>query len=84
MGVFSKIFGSGRKSDFILALDIGTEVVKALIFQPRKTQDGEEGVVIGVGKVQQKLGNMQSGAVSDISGVVDTSQEAINLALQKA
>ena len=33
MGVFSKIFGSGKNSDFILALDIGTEVVKALVFR---------------------------------------------------
>jgi cell division protein FtsA len=84
MGVFSKIFGSVKNSDFILALDIGTEVVKALVFQPRPTSEGEVGVVIGVGKVQQKLGNMQSGAVSDISGVVKTSEEAINLAVQKA
>ena len=84
MGFFSKIFGSGKNSNFVLALDIGTEVVKALIFQTRKAADGEEGVVIGVGKVQQKLGNMQSGAVSDITGVVNTSREAIKIAAQKA
>ena len=34
MGIFSKILGSrGVTTDFILSLDIGTEVVKALVFK---------------------------------------------------
>lgn len=83
MGIFSKIFGSkGLSSDYLLSLDIGTEVIKALIFKI----DGEtgNGTVKGVGKVRQKLGNMQSGAVSDISGVIESSRYAIELAKKMA
>ncbi len=65
-----------------MALDVGTEVVKALVF--RVGQEPAEGVVIGVGRARQKLGNMQSGAVSDISGAIATCQEAIEIAKEKA
>jgi len=81
MGIFSKLSWN-KDSDLILALDIGTEVVKALIF--RVDKEKKHGVVIGVGRVSQKMGNMQSGAVSDISGVIKSSREAIALAKEKA
>lgn len=81
MAIFSKIF-SGKKTQYYLALDIGTEFAKALVFH---TQDHENsGKVVGVGKQRQKKGNMQSGAVSDISGVIETCQLAIATALQNA
>lgn len=81
MGLFSYI--SFRKdSDLVLALDIGTEVVKALIL--RVDKKGRRGVVIGVGRTTQKVGNMQSGAVSDISGVIESARQAILLAKEKA
>lgn len=81
MGLFSDI--SFRKdSDLVLALDIGTEVVKALIL--RVDKKGRRGVVIGVGRTTQKVGNMQSGAVSDISGVIESARQAILLAKEKA
>lgn len=81
MNIFSKIF-SKSKGEYYLALDIGTEVVKALVFQV----DSEKkiGKIIGVGKEGQKKGNMQSGAVSDISGVIDTCQSTINKALENS
>jgi cell division protein FtsA len=72
----------GGKSDVYLSLDIGTEVVKALVF--RINRDEKRAEIIGVGKVHQKIGNMQSGAVSDISGVVVSSREAIALAKKRA
>jgi len=81
MGIFSKLSWN-KDADLILALDIGTEVVKALIF--RVDKDQKHGVVIGVGRVPQKIGNMQSGAVSDISGVIQSAHEAIALAKEKA
>src|SRR3989344_7114454 len=81
MGLFSK-FGWARDSDLMLALDVGTEVVKALIF--RVDNKAKQGVVIGVGHVGQKIGNMQSGAVSDIAGVIESAREAISLAKKKA
>lgn len=80
MGIFSKLWS--KETDLILALDIGTEIVKALIF--RVDKEKKNATVIGVGRVRQKMGNMQSGAVSDISGVIASSREAIVLAKEKA
>jgi cell division protein FtsA len=83
MGIFSKILGfKGTSSDYLLSLDIGTEVVKALVFViDEKTGNG---VVKGVGRVRQGLKDMQSGAVSDISGVVINCQRAIEQAVKMA
>jgi len=81
MGLFSKILrrrGAGQA----LALDIGTEVVKALIFQIN--EETEKGIVAGVGRARQRLGDMQSGAVSDITGVVKSCEEAIAAAEEMA
>lgn len=79
MGVFSKILGTRNgSSEHMLSLDIGTEVVKALVFRIDKTSGN--GTVKGVGRVRQRLGDMQSGAVSDISGVIESAQKAIDLA----
>lgn len=65
-----------------MALDVGTEVVKALVFEVHSEE--KNGLVIGIGKALQKKGNMQSGAVSDISGVIVTCREAIDKALAQA
>lgn len=81
MSIFSNLFSKGGK-EYFLALDIGTEVAKALVFQIDKQEKNAH--VVGVGKQHQKKGNMQSGAVSDISGVIDTCQLSINDALADA
>lgn len=81
MSIFSKLL-SRSNSEYYLALDIGTEVAKALVFQIDDEKKG--GIVVGVGKERQKRGNMQSGAVSDISGVIETCQVSINMALENA
>ena len=74
--MFSRLFG-GKKSnsEYLLALDIGTEFVKALIF--KVSEKTGKGIVVGIGKVKQQLGNMNSGAVSDISGVIQSCEDAI-------
>lgn len=82
MGLFSKIFRRKGGGGHALALDIGTEVVKALIF--KVDEEAEKGLVIGVGRARQRLGDMQSGAVSDISGVVASCEEAIARAEEMA
>jgi len=83
MGIFRKILGYGRmSSDYMLSLDIGTEVVKALIF--KIDEESEKGVVVGVGRARQRLSDMQKGAVSDISGVIENCQKAIDLAKNMA
>lgn len=81
MGIFSKIWRR-RGAGHALALDIGTEVVKALIFQI--DEESEKGIVTGVGRARQRLGDMQSGAVSDISGVIRSCEEAIGRAEEMA
>ncbi len=81
MGIFSKLPWSDNQELF-LALDIGTEVVKALLF--RVDKEHRRGVVIGVGRSKQKAGNMQSGAVTDIQGVIVSAREAIEAAKKSA
>lgn len=81
MGLFSRLPWKNQEELF-LALDIGTEVVKALIF--RVDHEARRGTVIGVGRARQKAGNMQSGAVSDIRGVIGSAREAIEIAKGKA
>ncbi|HEX3604646.1 MAG TPA: glutamate mutase L [Candidatus Dormibacteraeota bacterium] len=55
------------------AIDIGTEVVKALVVK----REEDRGIVIGVGKVRQSLTDMQAGAVSDIQAVIDNVDRAL-------
>lgn len=80
MSFFSRVLHRDS-SDRYVALDIGTEIAKALVF---RIETGGRGVVEGVGWVRQKLGNMQNGAVSDIAGVIETCREAILLAEEQA
>ncbi len=67
---------------YIVALDIGTEYVKALIGKVSK--DTNQIDVIGVGRQHQALSDMQAGAVSDIAGVVRNCDEALAKAEQQA
>lgn len=72
--VFSKIFSSKKKSDnHVVALDIGTEYVKALLFRV----ENKKAIVVGVGRAKQRLQDMHSGAVTDIAGVADTCNKAL-------
>lgn len=68
------------KAKHIVALDIGTEFVKALIGKI----DGDDIEIVGVGRARQELADMQSGAIADISGVVDNCEKALNKAEQMA
>ena len=72
--------GAKGKSKHIVALDIGTEYVKALIGKV----DGDNIEIVGVGRAHQELADMQSGAIADISGVVDNCEEALNKAERMA
>lgn len=64
-------------SDTILALDIGTEYVKAVIARPG---EGHELEIIGIGKAHQDPSNMYAGAIADIPGVVSVCERALNQA----
>jgi cell division protein FtsA len=83
MGIFSKILGFGRSSsEYFLSLDIGTEIVKALVF--KIDENAGVGIVKGVGRVRQGLKDMNSGAISNISGVIDNCRKAIKIAKSMA
>ncbi len=63
-----------RYSDaHFLALDIGTDFVKALVVEI----DGDKGKITGVGRKAQKLGDMNAGIVTDISSVIANCHTAI-------
>lgn len=65
----------------VVALDIGTEFVKALIARVETDEKGREiAKVVGVGRQHQKLSDMYSGAIADIGGVVDNCDAALNQA----
>ncbi|MBI5732114.1 MAG: hypothetical protein HY982_02015 [Candidatus Magasanikbacteria bacterium] len=74
----------------IVALDIGTDNVKACLFTVEERQNmageliGRRGMVKGVGKVAQRTGDMQSNSITDIASVVRSTKEAIRLASQEA
>lgn len=65
---------------YYIALDIGTEFVKAFLCESQ----GNKGRVLGVGRKQQKLGEMQNGVVMDIAGVVQNCEDAISEAEKMA
>jgi cell division protein FtsA len=64
----------------IVALDIGTEYVKALIARV----NGEVIEIIGMGRAHQGLDDMHSGAIADIGGVVRNCEQALGDAEQQA
>ncbi len=69
-----------KLDNYIVALDIGTEVVKALIAEIK--DDSLE--IIGAGRKQQDVSDMHSGAIADISGVVRNCEQALAEAEEQA
>lgn len=81
--------GEKPKKNYFLALDIGTEFVKALVFKIDKSRSPDKkgkriGLVIGKGRQRQMLNHMQAGAVADIEGVAATSKAAVEEASKMA
>ena len=64
---------SKNSDDYLLALDIGTEYVKALI--AKKARNTLK--IVGVGKAHEAPTNMFAGAIADISGVAKTCEDAL-------
>ena len=73
---------AGKGDQYLVALDIGTEFVKALI--GKISDDGNTVEIIGVGRAHQALTDMQAGAISDIAGVVENCDKALNEAEMQA
>lgn len=70
-----------KPENILLALDIGTEFVKAVIAE--KTSDDNLNI-IGVAKEHQSMGNMYAGAIADIQAVVSTCEKALSRAEEMA
>lgn len=79
----TKIKGKGKKQpedQYLVALDVGTEFVKALVGRVRP-----EGIeIVGVGRAHQSLSDMQAGAIADISSVVENCDKALSQAEDQA
>lgn len=80
--VFEKFLNLKKDTsdDYIVALDIGTEFVKALIAKV----EGDKMEIVGVGREHQELSDMYSGAIADISGVVRNCEKALSDAEEQA
>ncbi len=75
MGLFGK-----NKKNYAIALDIGTEFVKVLVFHIVD----DVAHVVGVGRQKQGLSDMQGGRVTDIAGVIKNSEKALAQAFEEA
>ncbi len=70
----------GAGMNHVVALDIGTENVKALIGHIK----GDVIEIVGVGRAHQQLADMQAGAIADIAGVVANCDKALGEAEKMA
>ncbi len=66
--------------NYLVALDIGTEFIKALVGRVV----GNEVEIIGVGRSHQELADMQAGAIADIAAVVANCDQALAAAEAQA
>jgi cell division protein FtsA len=71
---------TAKSGQHLVALDIGTENVKALICRV----EDSGATVVGVGRAHQSLADMQAGAVADIGGVVANCDVALTEAEKTA
>lgn len=81
VGAVSSLKPKAKNDDqYIVALDIGTENVKALIGRV----EGDSLRIVGTGRAHQKLTDMAAGAISDITGVVNNCDKALAQAEDQA
>ncbi|MDQ2973333.1 MAG: ethanolamine ammonia-lyase reactivating factor EutA [bacterium] len=71
----AKTRASAPGDPYILALDIGTENVKAIIGHVRPAGDIE---IVGVGRAHQNLTDMAAGAIADIAAVTANCDKALS------
>ncbi|HUD03194.1 MAG TPA: cell division FtsA domain-containing protein [Patescibacteria group bacterium] len=72
---------SSSNERLIVALDIGTEFIKALV---TRIDEDNQLEILGVGRAHQSLTDMQAGAIADIAAVVANCDSALNQAEQLA
>jgi len=83
MNFFSKTFShKGEKNEHLMVLDIGTEVVKVLVFRVNKKKN--EIIIEGVGRERHKNQNMSGSIILDEKGVVSVCKKAMDRAVKMA
>ncbi len=79
MGLFD-FLQSDKLANSAISLDIGTEYVKALIFDVHD----DKAEVIGAGRCHQGLTHISAGAVTDIAAVIKNCEKALEQAAEMA
>jgi len=85
-----KFFKRKPQEKAIIALDIGTENIKAVLFLVEEKQSisgeiiGKRGVIKGFAKVHQNMGEFQNNTITDIANVVKNAKKAIQIASHEA
>lgn len=69
---------AGNPDEPLLALDVGTTVVKAVLFEVKSG----EAIILGYGKVPQKSNSMKGAMIVDIEAVVESCDMAIGHAVK--
>lgn len=72
--------GPAKRERLFTVLDIGTEFVKALVCEVQ----GKDVEILGRGKRRQKSGEMESGTITDIAGVIENCHAAMKEAERMA
>lgn len=78
MNPLSKLTHKKPKGKYILSLDLGTKMVKAMV----SYADYEERTItnLGIGRAEQLAGNIVGGRISNVKGVTSACREAIQAA----
>lgn len=83
MNFFNKIFScQGEKNERLMALDVGTEILKVLVFYADKKK--KEIVIEGVGREKHKSCNMRGSVILDTAGVISVCKKAMEKAVGMA
>jgi len=83
MGLISEIFkNSGANNYHLISLDLGTEVVKVLVFYVDSKE--KKVVITGIGKESHRAGNVHGSAILNKNGVISTCKKAIGKAKKMA
>ncbi|MDD5732041.1 MAG: cell division FtsA domain-containing protein [Patescibacteria group bacterium] len=80
MSFLDRLFGYNELSNYGIALDVGTEFVKTLVF---KVENGKA-FILGRSRIHQDLKDMQGGSITDIAGVITNCSKSIEEACNMA
>ncbi len=80
MALFKKKGGRKAQSEHYIALDVGTEFIKCLVFR----KEHNRCFVLGKGKVKHTIGSMRGGMIINIPQVIPDLKKAIDMATNMA